>query len=296
MDIVVSGVRPTGSLHLGNYFGATRNFVRLQDEADCFFFVADYHSLTTHPNAEDLHQKVRTILSEYLACGLDPEKCKIYVQSDLPEISELYLLFNMFAHKGELERSTTYKDKVAKQQANINAGLLTYPVLMAVDIIIHKAVRVPVGKDQEQHLEMARTFVNRFNHTYGVDYFPEPQGFSYSGELIKIPSLDGTGKMSASAENQKSVIYFSDEPSQIKKKIMSALTDSGPTEPNSEKPEYIQNLFDLMAVVSKEEVVQDFDEAYNNCSIRYGDMKKKLAEDVLEMMAPIQDRIKAIFG
>ncbi len=156
METVLSGIRSTGNLHLGNYFGAVRNFVKMQHEYHCFFFVADYHSLTTHPKPEDLHSNVRQVLAEYLAAGIDPEVATLYVQSDIPEIPELYLLLNMNAYIGELERTTTFKEKIRVQPENVNAGLLTYPVLMAADIIIHNSHKVPVGKDQEQNLEMAQ--------------------------------------------------------------------------------------------------------------------------------------------
>ncbi|MEE1301294.1 MAG: tryptophan--tRNA ligase, partial [Bacteroidales bacterium] len=193
MKTIVSGMRPTGNLHLGNYFGALRNFIQLQEKENCFFFIADYHSLTTHPNPQDLHQRVRTILAQYIACGLDPEKATIYVQSQVPETAELYMFLNMNAYLGELERVTSFKDKVRQNPQNVNAGLLTYPTLMAADIILHKATHVPVGKDQEQHLEMTRTFAGRFNRMYGVDYFPEPVAYNFTGELIKVPGLDGSG-------------------------------------------------------------------------------------------------------
>jgi tryptophanyl-tRNA synthetase len=166
MERVVSGIRPTGKLHLGNYFGAVRNFLKMQNECDSFFFIADYHSLTTHPNPVDLHQSVKHVLAEYIALGLDPNKCTLYLQSDLPQTAELYLFLNMNAYLGELERVTSFKEKIRNQPNNINAGLLTYPVLMAADILLHKGEKVPVGKDQEQHLEMARTFGNRFNRLY----------------------------------------------------------------------------------------------------------------------------------
>jgi len=295
METVLSGTRPTGHLHLGNYFGAVTNFVELQNHAKCYFFVADYHSLTTHPNPDDLHNNVRIILSEYLACGLDPEKCTVYVQSDVPEVTELYLILNMFAHKGELERATTFKDKIAKQESNINAGLLTYPVLQAADIIIHKAHKVPVGKDQEQHLEMARTFVNRFNHTFGVEYFPEPVAFSYTKELLKVPGLDGSTKMSKSA-GEHNTIALNEDPKKITKKIMRAVTDSGPTEPNQKKAQSIENLFTLMDLVSKPDVIEHFNTAYNNCSIRYGELKKQLAEDVVAFTTPFKEKIEAIYN
>ncbi len=286
-EIVVSGIRSTGYLHLGNYFGAIQNYVLMQDNYDCFFFVADYHSLTTHPKPTELKQNVFRVAAENIASGLDPEKVALYAQSDVPETAELYLILNMLAYMGELEKVPTFKDKVRQQPDNVNAGLLTYPVLMAADILLHKAVKVPVGKDQEQHLEMARNFASRFNARYG-DFFPEPQVFRFNHEAVKIMSLDGEGKMSKS-ENINATIYLSDEDDVIRKKIMKAKTDSGPTEPNSVMPEYIQNLFLLMSLCSKPETVESFRSNFNNCNIRYGDMKKQLAEDMATFVAPIRE-------
>ncbi|MFV0500402.1 MAG: tryptophan--tRNA ligase [Bacteroidales bacterium] len=293
METIVSGMRPTGNLHLGSYFGALKNFIRLQEEHNCYFFIADYHSLTTHPNPKDLHNNVKTILAQYLALGLDPQKATIYIQSQLPEIAELYMFLNMNAYLGELERVTSFKDKVRQNPNNVNAGLLTYPTLMAADIIIHKATKVPVGKDQEQHLEMTRTFAGRFNNMYKVDYFPEPKAFNFEGELVKVPGLDGSGKMGKS-EGEGNAIFFVDEPEVLRKKIMRAKTDSGPISPNQEKPQEIQNLFSLMKLVSPLDTVSYFEEAYNNCSIRYGDMKKQLAVDMIEFTSPYRERIKEV--
>ncbi|HNW75794.1 MAG TPA: tryptophan--tRNA ligase [Bacteroidales bacterium] len=290
MDIVVSGVRSTGNLHLGNYFGAIRNFVRMQEENHCYFFIADYHSLTTHPTPVDLRQSVRTVLTEFLACGLDPEKATLYIQSDLPEVAELYLLLNMNAYLGELERCTSFKEKIRNQPENVNAGLLTYPTLMAADIIIHKAIKVPVGKDQGQHLEMTRTFANRFNRMYHVDYFPEPVAYNYGEELIKIPGLDGSLKMSKS-DNENSAIFLADSPEAIRKKVMRAVTDTGPTQPDQPKPQAIENLFLLMKVMSDASTFEHFNTLYNKCEIRYGDMKKQLAEDIIRFNTPFRERI-----
>jgi tryptophanyl-tRNA synthetase len=287
-EIVVSGIRSTGYLHLGNYFGAMRNYVKMQEDYNCYFFVADYHSLTTHPDPKDLRANVFRVLAENIASGLDPDKVALYAQSDIPEIPELYLMLNMMAYKGELEKVPTFKDKVRQQPDNVNAGLLTYPVLMTADILIHRAVKVPVGKDQEQHLEMARNFAHRFNSRYG-ELFPEPMPFNFGSELVKVPSLDGTGKMSKS-ENVNSTIYLADDDEQVRKKIMKAKTDSGPTEHNSEMPEYIQNVFLLMHLVSKPETIDTYRSAYNNCTIRYGDMKKQLAEDMVSFVRPIRER------
>jgi len=288
-EIVVSGIRSTGYLHLGNYFGAIQNYVEMQNGHNCYFFVADYHSLTTHPVPKELKQNVYRVVAENIASGLDPEKVALYAQSDIPEIPELYLLLNMLAYMGELEKVPTFKDKVRQQPDNVNAGLLTYPVLMAADILIHKAVKVPVGKDQEQHLEMARNFANRFNTRYGAEFFPEPQVFRFNTESVKIMSLDGNGKMSKS-ENLNSTIYLNDDDDTIRKKIMKAKTDQGPTEPNSEMADYIKNLFVLMKLTATADTTEFFTNAYNNCNIRYGDMKKQLAEDMATFVRPIRER------
>ncbi|KAF5064177.1 Tryptophan--tRNA ligase [anaerobic digester metagenome] len=293
MDTVVSGIRPTGNLHLGNYFGALKNFIKMQNENNCYFFIADYHSLTTHPTPADLHGNVKSVLIDYLAAGLDPEKATLYLQSDLPETAELYLFLNMNAYLGELERVTSFKDKARSQPDNINAGLLTYPTLMAADIIIHKAHKVPVGKDQEQHLEMTRTFANRFNRLYKVDYFPEPVAYNFGEQLIKIPGLDGSTKMGKS-EGEGNAIFLNDEPAVIRKKIMKAVTDSGPTEPNQPKPQAIENIFALMKVLSAPETLAHFEEAYNECRIRYGDMKKQLAEDAIAFTEPFREKMREL--
>jgi len=293
METVVSGIRSTGNLHLGNYYGAIQNFVKMQNEYKCYFFIADLHSLTTHPTPANLHGNVKQVLVEYLAAGIDPEKATIYVQSDVPEVTELYLYLNMNAYMGELERATSFKDKVRANPDNVNAGLLTYPVLMAADILIHKATKVPVGKDQEQHLEMSRTFGNRFNRLYNNDYFPEPYAFSFGESLVKIPGLDGKGKMGKS-EGEGNAIFLSDTPEAIRKKVMRAVTDSGPTEDNQPKPQEIQNLFDLMNVVSAADTIAHFDNLYNTCAIRYGDLKKQLAEDMIIATAPIREKINDI--
>ena len=290
--IVMSGIRPTGFLHLGNYFGAVRNYVRMQEEFECYFMVADLHSLTTHPDTKELKVNVHRVLSENIACGLDPDKAALYCQSHVYETSELYLYLNMLAYIGELEKTVTFKDKIRQHPENINAGLLTYPVLQTADIILHRASYVPVGKDQEQHLEMARNFANRFNHRYG-DVFPEPHAFNYGDELVKVPSLDGAGKMSKS-ENQYATLYLSDDDELIRKKVMKAKTDSGPTEPNTPKPDYIENIFGLMKLVSSEEVIAKFEGDYNNCSIRYGDMKKQLGEDMVKFITPIREKAEGI--
>lgn len=293
MDIVVSGIRSTGNLHLGNYFGALKNFLKMQEENNCFFFIADYHALTTHPKPHDLEGNIRQVLAEYLASGIDPEKATVFIQSDVPEVAELYLLMNMNAYVGELERTSSFKEKIRQHPDNINAGLLTYPVLMAADIIIHKAQHVPVGKDQEQHLEMTRRFARRFNTMYGVDYFPEPDAYNFGRELIKIPGLDGSGKMGKSNGNG---VFLFDTPAEIRKKVMRAVTDAGPQTMNEEPSEAIKNLFTIMEVVSEPSTLQYFKEKHASCEIRYGDLKKQLAEDIIKVTEPIRERIVDILA
>jgi tryptophanyl-tRNA synthetase len=287
-QIVMSGIRPTGYLHLGNYFGALRNYVKMQEVYPCFFMVADLHSLTTHPDTATLKENVHRVLAENIACGLNPDQVALYCQSHVPETAELYLYLNMLAYKGELEKTVTFKDKARLHPDNVNAGLLTYPVLQTADIILHRASLVPVGKDQEQHLEMARNFVQRFNHRYG-EVFPEPQAFNFGSELVKVPSLDGTGKMSKS-ENNLATLYLADDDDTIRKKVMKAKTDAGPTAPNTPKPDYIENIFLLMELVSEPATISAFEEAYRGCTIRYGDLKKQLAEDMIRFMAPIREK------
>ncbi|MDR1678321.1 MAG: tryptophan--tRNA ligase [Prevotellaceae bacterium] len=292
METVLSGIRPTGNLHLGNYFGAMVNFLKMQEEYKCFFFVADWHALTTHPDPKTLNANVKNILAEYLACGLNPEKATLYVQSDVPEIAELYLLLNMQAYLGELEKTVSFKEKARKNPNNINAGLLTYPVLMATDILIHNADYVPVGKDQEQHLEMTRNYAKRFNNRYGVDYFKEPKAFANDQPMIKIPGLDGSGKMGKSEGN---CIYLTDDPKMIEKKVKGALTDNGPEGENTPKPDYIENLFTILKVVSTPDVVAHYDNLWNTGEQKwYGNLKKQLAEDIINLTTPIRERINDI--
>jgi tryptophanyl-tRNA synthetase len=293
-EIVLSGIRPTGFVHLGNYFGAIRNWVRMQEEYHCYFCIVDWHSLTTHPDTKELKDAVTRLMAEMIGSGLDPDKSVLYIQSDVPEIAELYLYLNMLAYKGELEKTATFKDKVRMQPQNVNAGLLTYPVLQSADILIHRAVKVPVGKDQEQHIEMTRNFAERFNFRYG-QVFPLPYAFNYGEELLKIMSLDGSGKMSKS-ENQMNTLYLADDDEMIRKKIMKAKTDKGPELPDSKKPEYIEGLFNLMKAVSESSTIEKFEEDFSKARIRYGDMKKQLSEDMIRFIRPIREKTASIRG
>ena len=288
----------------------------MQDAYDCLYFIADLHALTTAPDPKALHENVRNIVAEYLAAGVDPEKATIFVQSDVPEVSEMYLLLNMHVGIGELMRTASFKDKARKQlgitvnadnadadierqiigtdsNKRVNAGLLTYPTLMAVDILIQKAHKVPVGKDQEQHLELTRRFARRFNSFYNVDLFPEPENFNFGGEAVKVPGLDGSGKMGKSEGN---CIYLVDDEKVLRKKVMRAVTDEGPKEPNQPVSAPVENLFTLMELTSAPEVVKQYRDAYADCSIRYGDLKKQLAEDILKVTTPIRERYAEIKG
>jgi tryptophanyl-tRNA synthetase len=291
-EIVMSGIRPTGFLHLGNYFGAVRNYVRMQDQYTCYFMVADLHALTTLTENKELKGHVRRVMAENIACGLDPEKAAFYCQSHVPETAELYLFLNMLAYVGELEKTPTFKDKVRLQPQNVNAGLLTYPVLMAADILLQRANLVPVGKDQEQHLEIARDFANRFNSRYG-EIFPEPYAFNFGETLARVPSLDGAGKMSKS-ENQMATLYLSDEDDAIRKKIMKAKSDGGPGDPGAPMSEAVASLFQLLKLVAPDETVAAFETDYAAGTIRYGDMKKTLAEGMVAFIRPIREKAEAI--
>jgi tryptophanyl-tRNA synthetase len=288
-EIVMSGIRPTGFLHLGNYFGAVRNYVRMQEGYNCFFMVADLHALTTLKETKELKGHVRRVMAENIACGLDPEKVAFYCQSHVPETTELYLYLSMLAYVGELEKTPTFKDKVRLQPQNVNAGLLTYPVLQAADILLQRAALVPVGKDQEQHLEIARNFSNRFNQRYG-EVFPEPYAFNFGEALARVPSLDGTGKMSKS-ENQMATLYLADDDETIRKKVMKAKTESGS---GGDMPDSVANLFQLLRLVAEPDVVAAFEADYTAGTIRYGDMKKVLAEGMVAFIGPIREKAEAI--
>jgi tryptophanyl-tRNA synthetase len=290
-EIVMSGIRPTGFLHLGNYFGAVRNYVKMQENYTCYFMVADWHALTTLTETKELKGHVRRVIAENIACGLDPDKCAFYCQSHVPETAELYLLLNMLAYKGELEKTPTFKDKARLQPDNVNAGLLTYPVLMSADILLQRAKLVPVGKDQEQHLEAARNFASRFNSRYG-EVFPEPYAFNFGDPLARVPSLDGSGGKMSKSENQNATLYLADSDENIRLKIMKAKTDSGGL--GGEKSEAVRNLFILLELVGSPEVVRKFEEDYQTGTIRYGDMKKALAEGMVAFIGPIREKAEAI--
>jgi tryptophanyl-tRNA synthetase len=284
-SVVVSGIRATGNLHLGNYFGAIRNFFPLQAKHLCYFFVADYHTLTTHPRPEVLRKNRLPIVKTFLATGIDPEKSVVFYQSALPEVAELTLLLGMVVQLGELERCTTFKEKVRENPDNVNHGLLTYPILMAADIIIHKAHIVPVGSDQLPHLEMARDFVSRFNAHYG-EIFPSPQSMEH--ESVRLPGLDGS-KMGKSSNNGVDLLDTDDA---IRQKIRSGLTDTNRVHKNDpgnpiENCASIYPLHNLLC--SDPEII----EILNGCRkgfLSCVDCKAMAAERVISLLSPIREK------
>ncbi len=283
--IIYSGIQPTGNLHIGNYLGAVKNWVKLQNSGDyqCYFFIADYHSLIGNTNASERHDQIVRTAGELLAAGIDPEKSVLYVQSHVPEHTELAWIFNTVTPITELERMTQFKDKSASQNKNINAGLFTYPVLQAADILLYHANTVPVGKDQVQHVELTRDIARWFNKRY-KDYFPEAKALLT--EIPKVMSLlEPTKKMSKSL-GEGHVIELADEPAVITKKLKKAVTA---TEGGGKAPG-VENLLLLLKEFGGEKVYQGFAKAEKDGSIRYGDLKTEVASAVGKHFADFRDR------
>lgn len=285
--VLFSGMQSTGSLTLGNYLGALKNWVTLSDEYECFYSVVDMHSITVRQDPAELRKRARALLTLYIAAGLDPEKNCIYYQSHVSGHAELAWILNCFTYMGELQRMTQFKDKAAKHADNINAGLFTYPVLMAADILLYQADVVPVGKDQMQHLELARDIAQRFNGIYG-DVFTVPEG--YLGKVgAKIMSLqDPTRKMSKSDENPNASIYLMDDADTIMRKFKRAVTDSEAQVRYREEQPGIKNLIDIYCACTgktPEEVEREFD------GKGYGEFKPAVGEAVVDVLRPLQQRV-----
>ena len=284
--VLFSGMQATGNLTLGNYLGALKNWVTLCDEYQCFYSVVDLHSITVRQDPAELRKRARNLLTLYIAAGLDPEKNCLYYQSHVSGHAELSWILNCFTYMGELNRMTQFKDKAAKHADNINAGLFTYPVLMAADILLYQADVVPVGKDQLQHLEITRDIAQRFNAIYGdVFTIPEP----YVGKAgAKIMSLqDPSRKMSKSDENPNASIYLMDDPDTIIRKFKRAVTDSEACVRYQESQPGIRNLIDIYCACNgktPEEVEKEFD------GKGYGDFKMAVGEAVMGVLKPLQDR------
>jgi len=285
--VLFSGMQATGNLTLGNYLGALKNWVTLSDEYECFYSVVDMHSITVRQEPAVLRKRARALLTLYIAAGLDPEKNCIYYQSHVSGHAELTWILNCFTYMGELNRMTQFKDKSAKHADNINAGLFTYPVLMAADILLYQADVVPVGIDQMQHLELTRDIAERFNNIYGdVFTVPEP----YIGKVgAKIMSLqDPAKKMSKSDENPNASIYLMDDPDTVMRKCKRAVTDSEAQILYRDEQPGVKNLIDIYSACtgkSPEEVVAEFD------GRGYGDFKMAVGEAAVSVLKPLQDEV-----
>lgn len=282
---VFSGIQPTGTIHLGNYVGAVKNWVRLQSEYESFFCIVDFHAITIPYDPKEMPMRVLEAATDILASGLDPEKCVFFAQSWVPEHTELAWIFNSLAGIGALERMTQFKEKSEQFRDNVNAGLFTYPVLQAADILLYKAGVVPVGEDQLQHLELTREIARRFNHHYG-ETFPEAKAdLTPTARLMALN--DPTKKMSKSLPG--SFINFAESDAEIRKKISRAVTDSGPTEDGEMSPG-VKNLFALLRTFAPAATVQHFEEQYGAGTLRYGELKPAVAEAVVTGIGPIRAR------
>jgi len=285
---VLSGIRATGRLHLGNYLGAVKGMLELQDnsEYETFFMVVDLHTLTTPYDKSVLRQSVRDIIIDYLAAGLDPEKSALFIQSHVPEHLELAYYFSTVTTVAKMQHLPTFKDKVKQHPENVTMALLNYPVLMAADILVYKASMVPVGIDQEPHIEVTREIARRFNQDYGTD-FPEPQRFATSGEYI--PSLTGMGKMSKSVDG--SFINLTDSLEEISSKVARIPTDGGQ---GAEITSGVKSLFEFVELFQGKEKRDSLESLYKTTGVRYGDIKKELSDAIFQELRPLQDRRKEL--
>ena len=291
--IILSGIQATGSLHLGNYLGAINNWTKMQDEYDCYYMVADLHTLTIRNNPEELRENTLKLIALYIAAGLDPEKNTIFIQSHVPAHTQLSWVLNCYTYMGELNRMTQFKDKAAKHADNINSGLFTYPVLMAADILIYNADLVPVGDDQKQHLEITRDIAERFNSIYGETFkVPEPLISKQGARIMGLQ--DPTSKMSKSAPDIMDKILLTDTPDEIRKKLKKAVTDSeNCVRYDKENKPGVSNLMTIYGIIknkSMEEVEKEFE------GRGYGDFKSAVAEAIVERLEPIQKRYEELLS
>jgi len=282
---VYSGIRATNRLHIGNYLGAVKGMLALQDQYDCVFSVVDLHAMTTPYDSGTLHMSVRNIILDFLAAGLDPEKCALEIQSQIPQHTELAFLLSTIYPVSRLEDLPTYKDKKAQFPKYVNMGLLYYPILMAADVLLYKGELVPVGIDQEPHLEVIREIARKFNSVYG-EAFPEPQRFKTIGEYV--PSLTGTGKMSKTVEG--SYITLADDLDAIRRRIAKVPTDSGLIGGNIPQEGGVANLFTLLKLFGSKETFITYVEQYREKTIRYSDMKDVVSTLIHEELLPLQNR------
>ncbi|WWU64241.1 tryptophan--tRNA ligase [Clostridium baratii] len=288
--IIFSGIQPSGDLTLGNYLGAIKNWLTLQDEYDCYFCVVDLHAITVPQKAADLRRRTLEVLSIYLACGIDPEKNTLFIQSHVPAHSECAWLLSCNSYMGELSRMTQFKDKSKKAGNSVGTGLLTYPVLMASDILLYQTNLVPVGKDQIQHLELTRDLAIRFNNTYSPTFTVPEAYVPKTG--AKIMSLqEPTKKMSKSDDNPNSFILIMDPPEVIRKKVSRAVTDSIGVINYSDDQPGVKNLLNILSAINNkapEDLVKEYE------GRGYADLKKDVAEAIVTELEPIQERVKEL--
>ncbi|MBX4187260.1 MAG: tryptophan--tRNA ligase [Candidatus Doudnabacteria bacterium] len=279
---IVSGIQPSGEMHIGNYLGALKDFVELQDKFECFFFIADLHSLTEDFDPEEKTKQIMELAETFLALGLDPKKCTMFIQSHIPAHSELAWILNTVTPMNELERMTQYKDKALRQKKNINVGLFDYPVLQAADILLYHPQYVPVGHDQVQHLEMTNLIAKKFNNRYG-EYFQEIK--PHAKNPVRVMSLSEPEKKMSKSEPESTINIF-DEPEIIKKKLAKAVTATDA--PKGTTPKGVQNLFDLLETFGKEELLQKFKKEYNDNTIKYSELKSALADSISDYFSPMR--------
>lgn len=290
--VIFSGIQPSGQLTIGNYLGALKNWVKLQDEYDCFYCIVDMHAITVKQEPKDLRQRTLEVLAIYIAAGIDPEKNTIFIQSHVPQHAEGAWLLNCSTYMGELSRMTQFKDKSQRYGQNIAVGLFDYPVLMAADILIYQTDLVPVGSDQKQHLELTRDIAARFNSTYSPTVkVPEPYIAKVGARIMDLQ--EPTKKMSKSAENANSYILIMDSPDVIRKKISRAVTDSIGVVNYTEDQPGIKNLIDIMSTIkgiTAEEIVKNYE------GLGYAQFKKDVAEAIVDELEPVQNRVKELLS
>ncbi|MFN4218060.1 MAG: tryptophan--tRNA ligase [Candidatus Bipolaricaulia bacterium] len=283
--VVLSGIQPTGILHIGNYFGAVKNYVALQDQYECFYSIVDYHAITVEHDPQELKKNTIEMARDLLACGLDPKKCVLFVQSQVPEHTELAWILSAVTSYGDLQRMTQFKEK-GETQEFVSCGLFTYPVLQAADILIYKASKVPVGEDQIQHIELARRIARRFNSRFG-ELFPEPDALLTEAPRIMSPA-DPTRKMSKSL-GPKHYIALTEPEGSIREKIKTAVTDIGPR-PEGEKSPGVANLFLLLKLTAPKEIYEQFEADYAKGTLKYEPLKRTVADYLVKTLEPIRAR------
>lgn len=291
MERMLSGIKPTGRLHLGNYIGAISQFVKYQDEYEMYIFIANQHAITVPTDPKALRQNTKDLIALYLAAGLDPEKCTLFLQSDVDAHVKLGWVFTCLTYMGELQRMTQYKDKTAKGETGITDGLFTYPCLMAADILLYDADYVPVGQDQKQHVELTRHLAERFNNRYSETFVvPQPLETKVGKKIFSLQ--DPTKKMSKSETDTKGTIDLLDDPAVAKKKIMSAVTDSvGIIQYDPESQPGLANLLTIQSVLANEPI-EDIVKRYEGKG--YGELKKEIGQTVFDFLTDLQAKYKKI--